>query len=474
MTTRHALAVLALASALAGPAAAADQAPAPKKVYTNRTAFKLPLRVDEKDRERLQSVELHVKTVPGGSWALQASVPPTQTEFVYKVPQDGEYWFTVITVDKTGGKNPADLSREPPSLVVIVDRAPPEADVHPTTSALGQALLQCEIRDAHPDPAKTKLEYQTPDGSWQALEPMPDQPTAFRVPDPGALRGVVRVTAVDLAGNITRREVNLVASAPPVTPDIPLPSAPVESRSEKPALSAVPPVGMPAPTAPAPATTAATAPRQIVNHTHVPVLYQIDHEGPSGISKVEVWMTRDDGQTWQRLVEDPNRHSPVEIDLPGDGVYGLTVVVTGGNGSGGTPPAQGEPPDFRVEVDTTKPEAQILAVRPGTGAEAGTFLITWTANDKNMKADGIDLDYAPHADGPWTPIAHGLHNDGNYRWSGPHDAAGEVHVRMRVSDAAGNMTTCMAPQPLIFDRSRPKAKVLGVLGNTGAAVTPEN
>lgn len=468
MTTRHAFARLALTAALACPAVAPAQAPPPaKKVYTNRTAFKLPLRVDDRDRDRLQAVELHVKTVPGGAWSMQASVPPTQTEFVYKVPRDGEYWFTVVTVDKAGAKNPADLTQEPPSLVVVVDRTPPEADVRPATSSLGQALLQCEVRDAHADPAKTKLEYQTPDGSWQALEPMPDQPTAFRVPDPGALRGVVRVTAVDLAGNTTKREVNLVASASDATPDIPIASVPVESRSEKPASAAVPAVSIPT-------AASAAAPRQILKRTHLPLVYQIDHEGPSGIAKVEVWMTRDDGHSWQRLAEDPDRRSPVDIDLPGDGVYGLSVVVTGGNGSGGTPPARGEAPDFRVEVDTTKPEAQLLAVRPGTGAEAGTFLISWTAADKNLKADGIDLDYAPHADGPWTSIAHGLHNDGNYRWSGPHDAAGEVHVRMQVSDAAGNVTTCTAPQPLIFDRARPKAKVLGVLAGPGPAATPDN
>src|SRR5262245_39574665 len=122
---------------LSGTCGLLGQAPAasgPKKIYTNRTAFKLPLRVDERDRPRLQAVELYVVNGPGGSWAMKESVTPTHSEFIYKVDQDGEYWFTVVTVDKAGGRNPADLSQEPASLIVVVDRQPPEVKVRPFTS----------------------------------------------------------------------------------------------------------------------------------------------------------------------------------------------------------------------------------------------------------------------------------------------------------------------------------------------------
>jgi hypothetical protein len=513
MTQRNWLAALLAGAFLTATAAVEAQGPAPappRKIYTNRTSFKLPLRVDPKDRPRLRAVELFVRKGPDDRWVMKESVPPTENQFVYHAQEDGEYWFTVVTVDKENQRNPnpADLSHEPPGLVVVVDRQAPSLEVRPMNGSSGQPLLECEIRDVNPDLAKTKLEYLTPDQTWHTLEALPDQPTVFRVPDPAALRGVVRATAVDLAGNKTTREINLFTAATlPAEPPAPAllenrssrppmvenrtpimdsrterPPAienrperqplaenrterqpPVENRPER------PPVIENRTDRPFPAVLpeSSRTDRQFINTTHATLKYQIEEEGPSGVGRVEVWMTRDDGQSWQKLCEDPDRRSPVDIDLPGEGVYGLTVVVTSGNGNGGNPPARGDVPDWRVEVDTQKPEAQIVAVRTGTGQEAGSFLINWTASDKNLRPEPIELEYASRQEGPWLPITKALHNDGNYRWMGPSEPSGRFFVRMHVTDLAGNRTTCMAPEPIILDRSRPKGKVLGLVTGVG-------
>src|SRR5262249_5103182 len=209
----------------------------------------------------------------------------------------------------------------------------------------------------------------------------------------------------------------------PASVDVRPTSAVVEVRADK------------APSSPAPAPGAV---RQFINSTHATLKYQIDQLGPSGIGKVEVWMTRDEGQSWQRLCDDPKRQSPVEIDLPGEGSFGISVVVANGNGQGGEPPAKGDTPDWKLEVDTTKPVAQILTARAGTGNEAGTIVITWTANDKNLKPEPIDLTYATKPEGPWLPITKGLKNDGAYRWPMPKDSADDIYIRMEVTDLAGN------------------------------------
>jgi hypothetical protein len=480
-------------------------AAAPRKIYTNRTAFKLPLRVEERDRPRLQEVQLYVREGVAGAWVMKDSVPPSQSEFIYRVTQEGEYWFAVVTVDKNGRRNPADLTQEQPGLVVVVDKQPPEVDVHPGSAPNGTPLLQCEIKDANPDPTKTRLEYLTADQTWQSLDALPDQPASFRVADPGALRGLVRVTAVDLAGNKTTREVHLTAMSAPAEPRWPAAEARLPAADSRPPVNMEPrpplpdrlpnladsrptaagdrygpgiePAAASAPTRSASYTesrsekVSSTAPRtmsnavrQLVNSTHVSLKYHVEQEGPSGVSRVEVWMTRDDGQNWQMLCEDPNRRSPVEIDLPGDGQYGLSLVVSSGAGSG-TAPTRGEAPDWRIEVDTVKPMAQLLAIRPSPGGEPGMYLITWTASDKNLKPEPIDLEYASRPEGPWQPIARSLRNDGNYRWLAPHDMAGELHVRMHVTDQAGNTTTCSS-QPVSLDRVRPKAHVIGVVAGS--------
>jgi hypothetical protein len=447
VTTRYFLigSALALSCVLAGDLAYGQAPAAPRKIYTNKPAFKLPLRVDEKDRLRLQEVQLYVREGPSGVWEKKDSVSPAQKEFVFRPAQDGEYWFTVVTVDKSGKQNPPDLSQETPGLIVVVDRQPPDFEVLPVTPPSSQPLLQCVIHDANPDPSKTRLEYLTPEQTWQPLEPLRDQVNTFKVPDPGLLRGVVRVTAADLAGNVVTREVTLQTSA----------GSPPGDTSPAPVLLN----SHPEPSTPQPA----AAPRcQLINHTHTTLKYQIDKEGPSGISKVEIWMTRDDGQTWERLCEDPDHKSPVDIDLPGDGVYGLALVVCSGSGTCSPIPSRGDAPEYRIEVDTTKPSAQLTGVSPGAGTDAGTIIVTWSASDKNLKAEPIDLEYANRAEGPWMPIAKGIKNDGSYRWNAPRDMGGEIYVRLSATDAAGNTATCVSQQPLVLDRSCPKGRILGL------------
>ena len=130
------------------------------------------------------------------------------------------------------------------------------------------------------------------------------------------------------------------------------------------------------------------------------------------------------------------------IDLPGDGVYGISLVATNGHGNGGTAPAKGDVPNWWVEVDTTKPAAQLLAVRAGTGDDGNMILINWTAGDKNLKPEPVDLYYSSQKDGAWQPIAKGITNTGTYRWAMPQGIGQEIYVRMEVSDRAGNVARC--------------------------------
>src|SRR5207249_5102091 len=115
--------------------------------------------------------------------------------------------------------------------------------------------------------------------------------------------------------------------------------------------------------------------KQILNNTHVLLDYQIEQMGASGVGKVEIWITMDQGRTWQKHCEDVDHKSPAEVDLPGEGLYGLSLVVTNGRGFGGTPPSAGDTPDWWIEVDLTRPLAELNHVRPGSADEAGALHI---------------------------------------------------------------------------------------------------
>ena len=107
---RIAMAVLS-GVAILGTAVQAQTPAAPGKIYTKRTAFKLPVKIEERDRANLDKVELYVKD-GNEPWACKDVAPPTQTDFTYHVQHDGEYWFSVVTVDKSGKTRPADLTKE--------------------------------------------------------------------------------------------------------------------------------------------------------------------------------------------------------------------------------------------------------------------------------------------------------------------------------------------------------------------------
>src|SRR5262249_53703591 len=182
----------------------------------------------------------------------------------------------------------------------------------------------------------------------------------------------------------------------------------------------------------APAARKGVPARQVITTKHASIEYRVDPVGPSGIGKVEVWMTADKGASWQRVGEDVDRRSPAEIDLPGDGLFGIRLVVSNGNGFGGQPPVSSDAPHTWVEVDTTPPTALLHNIEPPT--RDGKLEIRWTVTDKNLPAEPITLYYATKQDGPWLPIARGLHNDGSYHWAFPHDQGNQFYVRLEASD----------------------------------------
>jgi hypothetical protein len=210
--------------------------------------------------------------------------------------------------------------------------------------------------------------------------------------------------------------------------------------------------------------------RQLLNTTQAALEYRIEQVGPSGVAKVDVWVTADNGTTWQRLGEDGDRRSPAEITLPGEGLFGVRLVVTNGNGFGGTPPARGETPSRWVEVDMTMPFVQLREVEPPTNGS--TIEIRWNVSDKNLGPEPINLYYAARKDGPWQPIARGLKNDGLYRWNFPREGATQFFIRLEVADQAGNVARAETVNPLMLDTTEPRAAVVGITGISPSTQPP--
>ena len=119
-------------------------------------------------------------------------------------------------------------------------------------------------------------------------------------------------------------------------------------------------------------------------------------------------------------------------------------------------------PDWWVEIDTVKPVVLLQGAHLGLGDEAGILILSWSARDKNLTADSIELTYSAAPEGPWQMIAKGLKAEGQYRWSIPREAGARAYLRVEASDRAGNVGRYESREPVLLEPPRPKARVLGV------------
>jgi hypothetical protein len=483
---RRTIGLLALVPALVHVGPVAAQSAPVAKHYTHDAVFDLPITVDEKSLPTISEVQLFVKT-PTSDWRNEGVKAPTDKAFKYKAPADGEYWFTLVTKNTKGELVPADFSRmlpgSPDVVVVVVDTMPPAFEVVPIKApGGGEWMLRCTVTDANPNPTGIKITYRGNDQMMHTLEQLPGQNGLFRVPSPEVLSQPLTVTVTDMAKNTTTREVNMQDLMPkPAAAQAPVGPASsgvvqaggagaMNNNSGVAQMGSFPPPPpsgyIPPPIETRPPQTPTALPgsiqRQLLNTTRASLDYRIDQVGPSGVGKVEVWLTSDQGSNWRRLCEDADRRSPAEFDLPGDGLYGVRVVVTNGNGFGGRTPAPGEQPHVWIEVDTIAPQVHLKDLEPVSNGSS--IDIRWTATDKNMAAEPITLYYATRREGPWLPLARGLKNDGQYRWTFPRDAGSQFFIRLEAVDQAGNVARCESPTAITLDMTEPRASVVGVTG----------
>ena len=203
-----------LGSALLGSASlAAAQAPstAASKVsnahYTRSQTIDLPVEMEPAFRATLTEIRLYVKT-PTSAWALHDKGSSELKRFNIRVAQDGEYWYTLVTVDRQGRTSPSDVNMEAPSQRVVVDTTAPVIQVQAGTTPDGEYCLRCTVLDANPDYTTLKAVCKTDVGDV-ILEMVPNQPGAFRVKSGELMRFPVVITAMDMAKNLATKEVNV-------------------------------------------------------------------------------------------------------------------------------------------------------------------------------------------------------------------------------------------------------------------------
>jgi hypothetical protein len=491
--------------------------------YTSQRTFQIPAKIDPTRRDQMKEIQLYVSADRGKSWGRTAKITPDKTAFDLTVPSDGEYWYHICIVNQQGKQDPPEVALYslPPLLKLVVDTRPPELQITSATRQGDELVVSWLAREDNPDVASLTVEYRALDGQTWVAVPIPAQErnatgtVRAKVAATGPV--VVKLSLADLAKNSKSVEKRVeaaagssVAGSGAVLPPPPLAANDLQkTAASSPIIDPPPPVGMDktvippppgnpgateqssitlagqqvvaksqgftdnsqgsaVPQPPAATTQRKLPPLQIVNDPEIVLEYEVSKVGPSGLGAVQVWITRDNGNKWEPYMEDPNASQATAgskyqrtLTLPGEGVFGISLVVKSKVGLGKPAPKSGDVPEMLVEVDTTPPSATVYKPMPD-GTRRDTLILSWTATDRNLGPRPITLEWAERPTGPWNVIAAEVPNSGQYTWKLPPSLPSHVHLKLTVHDTAGNVAVAITDEPQLVDLSEPEGHLIMV------------
>ncbi len=501
----------------------------PDEWHMSQTQFKIPIKIKPDLQADIHKLRLFCSRDEGKTWNLVGTADPNQDGFLFTANGDGKYWFSVAVVNKAGVQEPTDVYTAPVGQKIIVDTVKP--DVHVIADRQGdQISVAWEINELYPKPESLKVEYRPADavdGPWNSVSvPGGANRASFKPECAGNV--AIRVQMEDQAGNVGSAQATVIAAnvltAQAVQPGSPPPPAAPPSSPVGPAPVSTVPVG-PAPVGPAslagnssqnyssapaaaparpgdvtptsvqqpsPAPLPLTGPGaasglpmavrgrlpdlQLVNKNQVRLDYEVAKLGPSGVGSVEVYVTTDEGQTWEPIraeaapeqpAADPqtgNVRGGVLVPLAKDEVvYGFCMIVKSGAGLGKAPPKSGDQPQIRIERDTVPPVAT-LRQPIADATHRDTVVLGWDASDKNLAVNPITLEWAASKDGQWQIIAEKQPNNGHYAWSVPPKMPPMVYLRITARDLAGNTTVWTTDRAETIDLNIPEVTKIGLGG----------
>jgi hypothetical protein len=93
-------------------------------VMPYRDRINLPILLEPKAREQTARICLFVSTDRGRTWKIDQEKDGRWVLFAFKPRGEGEYWFSVQIIEKSGRRHPEDVAKEEPSLKVLLQNDP--------------------------------------------------------------------------------------------------------------------------------------------------------------------------------------------------------------------------------------------------------------------------------------------------------------------------------------------------------------
>jgi len=214
------------------------------------------------------------------------------------------------------------------------------------------------------------------------------------------------------------------------------------------------------------------SPPKLVGSRTFALEYDLD-DATAGVSRVELWGTRDGGQTWNRYSQDDDNRSPLVVTVDNEGLYGFRIVVHSATGVAAEPPRTGDEPELWVAVDLQRPIVELTSIARGEGNHSDHLVLHWRAQDNNLEARPISLYFSSRPTGPWSAIATNLEDTGEYSWRVERYVPTRIYLRIEARDTAGNLAAFQTREPVEFNAVAPKAQLRGT-PPTGASANAAN
>jgi len=419
------------------------QAPPSDVTFLRNPDLRIPFSTNP-NGPRLQEIRLYCSLDSGSTWQrVGTAVPQLRGEFSYRADRDGMYWFAVQEVDLQGRANPVVLQGpQPYQIKVYVDTHDPVITLRALNGRDdGSVGVEWDIRDESLDVSSLALQYRPPGSNdWIPLPIANPGATGQHFWSPGINGAIeVRMRARDFAKNVGEAKMTLATNGLPYN----TPGGGSDGFSNQDASQ------------PRPGT-------RWVNSKHISINYEIKDIGPSGVSKLELWVTPD-GRNWKKYKEEDQPKPPLTFDVENEGIYGFTILLRSGVNLSERPPHSGDAPQMWVEVDLTKPIIQYVDAEVGQGFDTGKVIVRWKAKDeRGLARTPITLSYSKDENGPWTPIESNLENTERYVWNLSPSVPPKFFLRVEAVDRAGNVGALVKPDPVIIDLHKPKGVILDV------------
>lgn len=494
----------------------------PRPLATKQPFFSIPFYLNP-NVPPPSEVVLHVSGDQGKKWTLYQRRRPDQGRFDFQAGADGEYWFVVRTSldtppagEMTKPEKIVVVDRQPPELKMDVSRndlgqirarwsaedprldpntfsleyrATPEDAWQPVTidlpepstspKAIVEGQVTWTIRQTD-SPVEVRAQVSDQAGNRQEwLAPV----TISTAPSPSVPVGTP--SAAEDGSRSVQQEISDIEQRTPewMSQGSPMTSAGADLRWRS-GVSASPvgaaPVASPAATSsPSPMTTPASsrtssselpavpesatrAQREIrwTKATRIELDYDVADTSDGGLARVELWMTTDEGFTWNAHGVDEDLTSPFLVDLPQDGLFGFKLLIHDKQGRSAPAPSAGDDADLWIGLDRVSPQVRITDAKASESGEVSSVQLTWSAVDNHLGRSPVQILYGPSPEGPWATLAENLPNQGHYEGQTATRLPARTYLKIEVRDEAGNLGEAQSPEP-VGQPERPRGIIRG-------------